>query len=157
MALDPQYTGSGGGLYPASSTSQIPGPVGANRIEGVPAPASVGFDVNSQLRTPGLGTLVQSSSQNSDTLPIVNRTVTATGAVTQAPAVVDSIRCIAGTAVTLVLRDSVQQNLADTDTTSVQIQSLTMNAGDVVSGPFEFAFGVHATLGGTSPSFEVRF
>lgn len=54
MALEPQYSGSGGGLYPASSQSQIPGPVGANKIEGVPAPSAVGVDAEGQLRTPGL-------------------------------------------------------------------------------------------------------
>lgn len=54
MALDPQYAGSGGGLYPASSQSQIPGPVGANKLEGVPAASNVGVDATLQLRTPGL-------------------------------------------------------------------------------------------------------
>lgn len=54
MALDPQYAGSGGGLYPASSQSQIPGPVGANKLEGVPAASNVGVDATWQLRTPGL-------------------------------------------------------------------------------------------------------
>lgn len=58
MALDPQYTGSGGGLYPASSQSQIPGPVGANKIEGVPAPSAVGVGADLRLRTPGAQFLV---------------------------------------------------------------------------------------------------
>lgn len=36
MSLDPQYVGSGGGLYPASSQSQVPMPVGFTKIDPVP-------------------------------------------------------------------------------------------------------------------------
>lgn len=94
---------------------------------------------------------------SSDNLPPQPKAVSATGQVVAGPCTVQSIRCTAGTAVTLVLRDSVTQNQADTDTTSPQLASLTMTAGDIYRAPVVAAFGLHATLGGAGPAFELEF
>lgn len=93
----------------------------------------------------------------SDSLPTQAKTVSVTGQVVAGPCKVASIRCISGTTPTIVLRDNVTQNQADTDTTSPQLFSASMSAGDVLRVPIEAAFGLHATLGGTSPVFELEF
>lgn len=97
------------------------------------------------------------AGQSSDALPLQGKPLTATGQVVAGPCVVQSIRCTSGAAVTLLLRDSVTQNQADTDATSPQLVSLTMSAGDVYKVPVTAAFGLHATVGGTTPAFELEF
>lgn len=103
-------------------------------------------------------TLVSSSqSQSSDILPAQSKAVSASGQVVQGPCSVSQIKCTAGTAVTITLRDSVTQTVSAADTTSPQVFSATMSAGDLLKVPFSASFGLHATLGGTGPAFELEF
>jgi hypothetical protein len=98
-----------------------------------------------------------STSDVSDSLPLQQKSVSATGQVVPCPCKIMSIRCISGTTPSIIIRDVVTQNQTDTDTTSPILFSQTMNPGDIVKLPIMASFGAHATLGGTTPVFVLEF